>query len=189
LKGSRVSLGRVARRGKILYSLGFLMLLAGLVPLLLTSTRLINTNRDALATSEKLLQLDQTRSIAQQARLYLQANHNQIVAIAQTFEIGGEPRAIDGRVRSALRSQKLINYIKEETHILSITVYDREGRYLSAGVSLQEAVVEDYLRQSYIEAISGEPWMSPPHVISEPLYHTVIVISAPIIASTCTLWA
>jgi putative nucleotidyltransferase with HDIG domain len=153
------------------------------VPLLLTSTRLINTNRDALATSEQLLQLDQTRSIAQQARLYLQANHNQILAIARTFEIGGEPRAIAGRVRSALRSQKLINYIKEETHILSITVYDSEGRYLSAGVSLQEPMVEDYLRQSYIEAMVGEPWMSPPHVISDPLYDTVIVISAPIIAS------
>ena len=131
LNASRASLRRVARRGKILYSLVFLMLLAGLVPLLLTSTRLINTNRDALATSEKLLQLDQTRSIAQQARLYLQAIHNQILAIAQTFEIGGEPQAVAKRVQSALTSQKLINFIQEETHIQSITVYDREGRFLT----------------------------------------------------------
>jgi putative nucleotidyltransferase with HDIG domain len=181
---SQGSLGRVARRGKILYTLVFLMLLAGLVPLLLTSIRLINTNRDALATSEKLLQLDQTRSIAQQARLYLQAINNQILAIAQTFEIGGEPRAVAMRVQSALRSQKLINFVQEETHIQSITVFNRDGLFLTAGVSLQEAVLSEYLEQSYVQALTGEPWMSPPHVVAEPLYYPVIVISAPIFAST-----
>jgi hypothetical protein len=154
-----------------------------LIPLLLTSTRLINTNRDALATSEKLLQLDQTRSIAQQARIYLQAMHSQVKAIARTFTIGGGPRVVRSRVAAALRSQNLIDYIEDESHILNIAVYDSQGRYLSAGISLQEPVIQDYFRQSYIEALQNDSWMSPPYVVGEPLFYTVVVVSAPILAS------
>ncbi len=173
----------IRRRGKILYSLILLTLLAVLIPLLLTSTRLINTNRDALATSEKLLQLDQTRSIAQQARIYLQAMHSQVKAIARTFTIGGGPRVVRSRVASALRSQNLIDYIEDESHILNIAVYDAQGRYLSAGISLQEPVIQEYFRQSYIEALQNDSWMSPPYVVGEPLFYTVVVVSAPILAS------
>jgi len=53
----------IKRRGKILYSLIALMLLAGLVPLVLTTAWIMSSSRDALESSERLLQLDQTRSI------------------------------------------------------------------------------------------------------------------------------
>ncbi len=183
LKKTVTSMGRVARRGKIVYSLLLLMLLAGLVPLLLTSARLIATNREELATQERELQLDQTRSIAQQARLYLRAMHNLILSIAQTFEIGGDPRRVHLRIASVLNSQKLINYIQEQNQILSITVYDSQGRYLSAGVSLDDETLENYHRQSYLEALGGRPWVSPPYV-SEPILDTVVMISSPVFSSS-----
>lgn len=174
---------RVPRRGKIVYSLLLLMLLAGLAPLLLTSARLIETNRDALATQEKLLQLDQTRSIAQQARLYLQSMHNQIVAIAQTFEIGGDPRAVTERIRAVSSGQELMKFINEGNRILSITVYDRQEQGGFAGYPLEERTVLEFYREGYLEALSGRSWVSPPHV-SEPLLDTVVLISAPIFASS-----
>lgn len=175
--------GRVLKRGKILYSLILLMLLAVLVPLLLTSNRLIDANRDVLSTTEQLTQLDQTRSIAHQARIYLQAMYSQILSIAQTFALEGDPRAVASQVSSALTSQLLIDYINEESHIEAITIYDRRDQFNNAGISLQDAVVEEYLMQSYLEAKKGAPWVSPPHVVADPLYYTVVVISAPIRAS------
>ena len=86
------------RRGKILYALVIVMMLAGLTPLLVTSTILIERNREALALSEELVQLDQTRTIAKQARLYLQAMHDQVVGIAQTFVIGDKPWVVAARI-------------------------------------------------------------------------------------------
>ncbi len=171
---------RVLKRGKLLYSLILLMLLAVLVPLLLSSTRLINANRDTLATAEQLLQLDQTRSIAQQARIYLQATHGQVIAIARTFELEGDARAVAARISSALTSTKLIDFINEQSRIEIIRVYDRRGHFNNAGVSLQTNVIEDHLLQSYLEALKGEPWVSPAHVVADPLYYTVVVISAPV---------
>jgi putative nucleotidyltransferase with HDIG domain len=159
------------------------MLLAVLVPLLLSSTRLINANRDTLATAEQLLQLDQTRSIAQQARIYLQATHGKILAIAQTFELEGDARAVAARVSSALTSTKLIDYINEQSHIEIIRVYDRRGHFNNAAISLQESVIEDNLLQSFTEALKGEPWVSPAHVVADPLYYTLVVISAPVRSS------
>ena len=179
-KRRRTPTKRVLKRGKLLYSLILLMLLAVLVPLLLSSTRLINANRDTLATAEQLLQLDQTRSIAQQARIYLQATHGQVIAIAKTFELESDARSVAARISSALTSTKLIDFINEQSRIEIIRVYDRRGHFNNAGVSLQTNVIEDHLLQSYLEALKGEPWVSPAHVVADPLYYTVVVISAPV---------
>ncbi len=46
---------RIKRRGKILYSLTAVMLVAGLLPLFLTTGWLVRRNREALETSERLL--------------------------------------------------------------------------------------------------------------------------------------
>ncbi len=174
---------QTVRRGKILYSLVLLMLLAALVPLLVTSVKLIESNRDALATGEKLLQLDQTRSIAQQARLYLQAMHNQVVAIAQAFGIGDNLGAVAARIAKVSASEELVNYIQGGSHILAITLYDRQGRYRSAGYDLSDEQIEEYFHQSLLEGLSGNRFVSPPYV-SETLLDTVVVVSAPIHASS-----
>lgn len=166
------------RRGKILYSLMALMLLAGLLPLLLTTSWLVRRNRGALEASEKLFQLDQTRSIAQQARLYLQAMHQQVETIADTIEIASDPRAVRARIRS-MTPEALVDFI-EEDRVLSITVFDREGRFVNAGYTLDDAEIEASLRQSLVEALQGRRWVSPPHINAEPLVDTVVIMSAPI---------
>lgn len=111
----------IKRRGKILYSLIALMLLAGLVPLVLTTAWIMSSSRDALESSEQLLQLDQTRSIAQQSRLYSQSMHNQIAAIAETFEIASDPRAVSQRIRSveseSLLSSRKTGYCRSRSSI------------------------------------------------------------------------
>jgi putative nucleotidyltransferase with HDIG domain len=172
---------RTVRRGKILYSLVIVMILAGLAPLLVTSTILIERNREALALSEELVQLDQTRTTAKQARLYLQAMHDQVVGIAQTFGIGDSPWVVSARISRVSASDDLIGYIQDGSHVLSITVYDQKGDGAYAGYDLREEVAE-YFRQSFLEGISGRHYVSPPHV-SETLLDTVVVVSAPIVAS------
>jgi HD-GYP domain-containing protein (c-di-GMP phosphodiesterase class II) len=168
---------RLKRKGKILYSLIGLMLLTGLLPLLLTSVWLVRRNREALEASERLLQLDQTRSIAQQARLYLQSMHNQLEAIAKTFEIGSDPEAVRSRIRS-VTPEAMLDFI-EEDRVRAIYVFDREGEGVTAGYNLDDPAIEASLRESLVEGLQARPWASPPHV-SEPLLDTVIIMSAPV---------
>ena len=173
---------RVRRRGKILYSLVVLMLLAGLVPLLLTTVWILDSSRDALESSERLLQLDQTRSIAQQARLYLQSMHDQVSAIADTFQIASDPGSISARIAS-VTPDALLDFI-EEDRVLSIMVFDREGDGVFAGwSSLDDESIEASFRQSLIEGLQNRSWVSPPHINSDPLYDTVVIMSAPVRAS------
>jgi HD-GYP domain-containing protein (c-di-GMP phosphodiesterase class II) len=171
---------RVRRRGKILYSLIGLMLLSGLLPLLLTSVWLVRRNREALEASERLLQLDQTRSIAQQARLYLQAMHNQLEAIAETFEIGPNAESVRTRLVS-VTPQALVGFL-EEDRVRAITIFDKDGRFKNAGYALDDKEIEKSMRQSVVEGLQGRAWVSPPHV-SEPLLDTVVIMSAPVRAS------
>jgi HD-GYP domain-containing protein (c-di-GMP phosphodiesterase class II) len=168
---------RAKRRGKILYSLIGLMLLSGLVPLLLTTVWLVRRNREALEASERLLQIDQTRSIAQQGRLYLQSMHNQLEAIAETFELGSDHLTVRSRIVS-VTPEALVSFI-EEDRIRAVTVFDREGRFVNAGYALDDDAIEASLRQSLVEGLSGRAWVSPPHV-SEPLLDTVVIMSAPV---------
>jgi len=171
------------RRGKILYALVIVMMLAALVPLIVTSAILIRQNRNALALTEELVQLDQTRSIAKQARIYLQAVHDQVVGIAQTFGIGDSPWAVSQRIARVTESEDLIHYIQDGGYLLSISVQDtrqRGGGY--ALFDFREDQVEAYYEQSIEAALAGEHYVSPPHV-SQTMLDTVLVISAPIIAS------
>jgi len=156
------------------------MLLAGLLPLLLTTVSILSSSKDALESSERLLQVDQTRSIAQQARLYLQSMHDQISAIAETFEIASDPREVSARVDS-VNSEALLDFV-EEDRVLAITVFDRDGNGVYAGYSLDDEAIDSSLRQSLVEGLQGSSWVSPPHV-SEPLLDTVVIMSAPIRAS------
>jgi HD-GYP domain-containing protein (c-di-GMP phosphodiesterase class II) len=153
------------------------MLLTGLLPLLLTAVWLVRRNREALEASERLLQLDQTRSIAQQARLYLQSMHNQLEAIAKTFEIGSDPEAVRSRIVS-VTPEALLDFI-EEDRVRAITVFDREGRFVTAGYALDDPAIEASLRESLVQGLQARPWTSPAHV-SEPLLDTVVIMSAPV---------
>lgn len=176
-----VSTRRIKRRGKILYSLTAVMLVAGLLPLFLTTGWLVRRNREELEASERLLQLDQTRSIAQQARLYLQSMHDQVQAIAETFEIGSGPREVRARIEM-VSAEALVDFIQED-RVRSITVFTREARFVNAGwYSLDDEAIESSLRQSLVEGLSGKAWVSPPHV-SEDLLDTIVIISAPVRAS------
>ena len=130
---------RSKRRGKILYSLIVLMLLAGLVPLLLTTVSILTSSRQALESAERLLQLDQTRSIAQQSRLYLQSMHQRISAIAETFQLGSDPAAVSARL-DAVTPEALLDFV-EEDRVHTIMVFDREGNFVSAGYSLDDAAI------------------------------------------------
>jgi hypothetical protein len=168
---------RTRRSGKILYSLIGLMLLTGLLPLLMTAVWLVRRNREALEASERLLQLDQTRSIAQQARLYLQSMHNQLEAIAKTFEIGANPQAVHSRILS-VTPEALLDFI-EEDRVRAITVFDREGRFVTAGYTLDDAAIEASLRESLVQGLQAKSWTSPAHV-SEPLLDTVVIMSEPV---------
>ena len=176
---------RLLKRGKILYSLAIVMMMAALAPLLVTSTILIERNRDALALSEKVVQLDQTRTIAKQARLYLQAMHDQVVGIARTFGIGDNRWVVTERIARVSESGDLREYIQDGSHVRSIAVYDRGGRFYrsdSAGYDQIEDPVSEYFRQSFLHGLRGDHYVSPPYAW-EPLLDTVVVVSAPVIAS------
>lgn len=172
------------RRGKIVYSLLAVMLLLGVGPLLFVSSTLIENSQTELRAAEIELQLDQTRSIRDQIRLYLQATQQQVVAIAKTFGGGGDVRQVAARIASVSSGQELIQYVGEDSHIVYIVVSDREGRGGQAGPGGNLAAeLQDYLQLSFQEAVKGNDYVSPAHV-DPTLLDTVIVLSTPILVST-----
>lgn len=170
------------RRGKILYSLLLVMLLLGVVPLLVTSELLTTNSQDYLEFGERELQLDQTLSIRDQIRTYVQATHQEVIAIARTFGVGTDPRAVASRIAAASAGDELIEYLTEESRIHAIVISDREGHAGRAGPAsafapeLQKYLYED----SIIEGLQGHNYMSPPFVDADLLVDTVIVLAAPI---------
>jgi putative nucleotidyltransferase with HDIG domain len=172
------------RRGKIVYSLLAVMLLLGVVPLLVASSKLIENSQTELRAAEIELQLDQTRSIRDQIRLYLQATQQQVVAIAKTFGGGGDAAQVAARIASVSSGQELIHYVGEDSHVVYIVVSDRDGRGGQAGPGGNLAPeLQTYLQDSFVEAVKGNDYVSPPFVDRE-LLDTVMVLSTPILVST-----
>jgi len=172
------------RRGKIVYSLALVLVVVGVAPLLLVSSTLIENSQTELRAAEIELQLDQTRSIRDQIRLYLQATQQQVVAIAKTFGGGGDVRQVSARIASVSSGQELIQYVGEESHIVYIVVSDGEGRGGQAGPGGNLATeLQSYLQLSFEEAVKGNDYVSPAYV-DPTLLDTVIVLSTPILVST-----
>jgi hypothetical protein len=82
--------------------------------------------------------------------------HNQLEAIAKTFEIGSDPRAVRMRLQS-VTPEALLDFI-EEDRVRGITVFDREGRFVTAGYTLDDREIEASLRESLVQGLQARTW-------------------------------
>ena len=74
------------RRGRILLSILALLFAIGVVPLVLTSYRLVSQSRDSLVLTQREMQQDKARSLTSQVELYVRSLHDQVSVIARTLE-------------------------------------------------------------------------------------------------------
>ena len=99
------------RRGRILFSLLFLLFAVGVVPLLWTSYKLVSKSREILELDQKSIQLDKARSLSQQVATYLKSLEAQVTAIARTLEVDVVPGQFQGRVARIREQEGLQRYI------------------------------------------------------------------------------
>ncbi len=93
----------VRRRGRIVVSLFGVLLVVALGPLVAVSWKLIDTNREALKTSQQQYQLLLAASVARQIDAHVEALRSQLVRVARTLApVVGRAEAGDGQTRRLL---------------------------------------------------------------------------------------
>jgi HD-GYP domain-containing protein (c-di-GMP phosphodiesterase class II) len=169
------------RRGRILYLILALLFAIGVVPLVLTSWSLVRRSRDSLEVTQKEKQLDKARSLTTQVDLYVQNLEEQVSIIARTLEIDAE-RVPFGERLDRIREQKALDRFIDGERFIYVNVVDTAtGSGPWSGLRLQDASVQDQLREGFLRGQHGTPMVSVP-VVSESLQEPVLVLEQPISA-------
>jgi HD-GYP domain-containing protein (c-di-GMP phosphodiesterase class II) len=166
------------RRGRILYYLLLLLFGVGVVPLVVTSIRLVSKSREILELDQKATQLDKARSLSEQVAIYVRSLQAQITAIARTLEV--EPGSFAERVAHIRQANALERYVGGNMPINYISVVDTTGlKGARSGIQIPEPAIDQLLQEGFIRAIQGKPMVSHP-VISASLQEPVMVLSEPV---------
>jgi HD-GYP domain-containing protein (c-di-GMP phosphodiesterase class II) len=166
------------RRGRILYYLLLLLFGVGVVPLVVTSIRLVSKSREILELDQKATQLDKARSLSEQVAIYVRSLQAQITAIARTLEV--EPGSFAERVAHIRQANALERYVGGNMPINYISVVDTTGlKGARSGIQIPEPAIDQLLQEGFIRAVQGKPMVSHP-VISASLQEPVMVLSEPV---------
>lgn len=171
------------KRGKILYSILFLLLAIGLIPLIISDWKLIEINREALETKEKEMQQNITSSIARMISFYLETLKEEVrntaISLRDNFI---SPRGFSTISRTA-QQNLLADYLRRYPDLRKIVILDKEGKGIHRGLSFAGTVVDQYLQESWTLGIQGEEYLSNTYFMhTEGLQETVVVFSTPIMA-------
>jgi len=168
------------RRGRILYAILALLAGVGVLPLVWTSNRVVSQSRDDLEVSLKETQLAKAKTLASQAQLYVSAAHSQIVTIARTLEVDAGRAPFRERV-ARIRDQKALErYLTgDEKRLVYLSVVDTEGIGAQSGLALQDARLQEQLREGFQRGQHGNGMISVP-VVSESLQEPVIILGEPV---------
>ncbi|HKZ32774.1 MAG TPA: HD domain-containing phosphohydrolase [Vicinamibacteria bacterium] len=169
------------RRGRILFSILGLLLGVGVLPLVWTSYRLYTTSRESLEVSLKETQIAKAKTLASQAELYVSSVHSQIVTIARTLEVDAGRIPFAERV-TRIREQKALEpYLQgdESKRLVYLSVVDTEGIGAQSGLLLQDARLQEQLREGFLRGQHGNGMISVP-VVSDSLQEPVIILGEPV---------
>ena len=169
------------RRGRILFSILGLLLGVGVLPLVWTSYRLYTTSRESLEVSLKETQIAKAKTLASQAELYVSSVHSQIVTIARTLEVDAGRIPFAERVTRIREPKALEPYLQgdESKRLAYLSVVDTEGIGAQSGLLLQDARLQEQLREGFLRGQHGNGMISVP-VVSDSLQEPVIILGEPV---------
>ena len=107
--------------------------------------------------------------------------HDQVTAIADTFQIASDPGTVSSRIKSV--TPAALGAFVEPDRVHSIHVFDPAGEGVYAGYAINNAEIQEMFRESLIEGLQNRTWVSRPFIDSEILVDTIVIMSAPIRAT------
>lgn len=169
------------RRGRIRTALLVLLLVVGVVPLLLTSSTLVQHSREMLELDQKTIQLDKARSLSQQIAVYVRSLRGQIQMISGTLALDSESSAVpfDQRIKHIRETKALVRFVSDDSPLISVSVADNSGFGARAGIQLREPEIEMLLQEGWQRGLTGQAMLSHP-VISRALKEPYLVIAEPV---------
>jgi len=167
------------RRGRILFSILALLFAIGVVPLVLTSYRLVSKSKESLELAQKQVQLDKARSLSSQVELYVKSLRDQVAVIARTLEIDAE-RSPFSRLVARVREQEALKpYLENDERLVYVGVVDASGSAAVSGLQLQDPAIQEWLQKGFERSRHGTDMISVP-LVSESLQEPVLVLSEPV---------
>src|SRR5262245_36273888 len=169
------------RRGRIRSSLLLLLLVVGVVPLLLTSSTLVQHSREMLELDQKTIQLDKARSLSHQIAVYVHSLRDQIQTISRTLALEADASGVsfDQQVKRIRETKALVRFVNEDSPLNYVSVADTNGFGAQAGIQLREPEIELLLQEGWQRGLTGQAMVSHP-VISRALKEPYLVIAEPV---------
>ncbi len=176
----------VRRRLKLRHLLFLLLMLSGIIPLLLGSTRMIRVNKDFLKTKEKELLTHSAQSFADDLSSSLGQRQNQLRQLGLGLLAPPGFETMSDRLDSDWGRSYLQSFLDDHPELLAFFVTDQDGLGVPWRLVAQNESVEEALTGAFHEALeTGVPVYR--LVILSTRDDTGVVIAVPITADGETL--
>jgi HD-GYP domain-containing protein (c-di-GMP phosphodiesterase class II) len=176
------------RNGRIVFTLLAVLVFVGLVPLATVSWKLIDINREALATSQQEFQLLLVSSLAHEIDIHVEGLDSELVRVAQT--LSGAVRRSGSANRDEIR-RILGGVVDERMPYLRFTLFrGQAAESISAGALpyTLEPVFASGLRETAADLVARSKSRPDHAILSGPILldttpnRTVMVASAPVVS-------
>ncbi len=149
--GLEILQGRI----KLRYLLFLLLLLSGIVPLLISSVKLINYNKEILKRQEMFLLTHSARSLADSLSDDLARRHEQLRQLAAGLVVAPGLTSLESRLREPWVSTYLRDFIQDHPEIVDLRVIDQRGNGLRFGNSDVPQPVTEVLAANLQEVLAA----------------------------------
>lgn len=152
IESARLGFHALLSRIRLRYLLFLLLLLSGIAPLLISSLRLINYNKDILKRQEMFLLTHSARSLADALSDDLAQRHEQLRQIGLGLIAVPGFDSFEKRLREPWVNAFLLNFMRDHPEIVDIRVIDAQGNGLRLGNSNLPQPVNQAVQQT-LEAV------------------------------------
>lgn len=170
-----------ARRNKIVYSLFFMLLLMGTVPLVVVGWKLLETSRESLSEDQRLIQLQIGRSISAEINNFMNRAIGRLDKIENALQLKNREQ-LEPVLRQPATAQALQDVVHENSSegLLMAAAYDSADFGKEAGYSFSDPELTRLKQDSYHQTLQrGELLFSAPYQLAQPK-RTVLLVSKPV---------
>lgn len=138
-----------ARRVKLRYLLFFLVLLSGIIPLLISSMRLIGANRDLLKTQETVLLTSSAQALAGSLSDDLARHKERLYQLGEGLLAPPGLTEVEARIVEDWAQDYMRRFLATHSEIFAFNVVDREGVGLRLGDSQLTSQVSTQIADAF----------------------------------------
>jgi len=174
-------------RASILWSLLGLLFITALVPLVLTSSYLVNGARADLELDQRTLQLAKVRYLSEWIAQFRTSSRSVVHTLATSLAIDA-PDPYKGRIDSLAARRTLEQFPGESSSLVSVNVVDRNGFGARSGLGLPEPDIQTGIQAAFLAGLKGQSTSTPP-LWSTTLSEPVVISAEPVLGAKGTAQA